>query len=426
MAVKVYTTNIEDIHFKKIYIGNIYVTGRGFKRIKYYHPKQVRFSGKYADHYEDYMKKIIQCYDEIADHINNILEEPKITKGDVLKEVGTRKVINEILDHSQIAVDKEKLSIAVNYNAIIIKIDYNFNRENEKIDFMIYPDYSEAKLVLKLVYLLLKGLKYNQILNVDVDDVVCEFVPPDVVIHKFDFKLPRDKYSRIRKENQEQLLFGLELEVYEPEYCEIVRYRKEYDRNYYLFAYAIDSLKRKYNLIFQKDSSVLFGELKTLPVTYEEAKNVLEDFEKIRMRFKNYFTGSKSLRAGFHIHFSRLSPEMEERVYHISTELFYKLDYDTIDKFFGREPNNYCQITTDGSERYRFINHTSDKTIELRSPTTSLSCKSLVDVLDFTKLLAELALDTSKTIEQAVDELFQFISSKIEENVNVNELANVS
>ncbi|MEM3420603.1 MAG: hypothetical protein QW806_10320, partial [Nitrososphaerota archaeon] len=353
-----------------------------------------------------------------------ILKEPQMTKEKVIKEVG----INKIIGYSRIKVDKERLLIEVIYNTIIIQIDYNFNRENDKINVMIYSENeNDSRMILKSLYFVLKGSKYNQILNVDVDDVVCEFVPLDVIIHKYDFQLARDKYFKVRKENKEKLLFGLELEVYEPEYYgTVVQYREGYDRNYYLFAYAIDSLKRKHNLIFQRDGSVLFGELKTLPVTYEEAKNVLEDFEKIRTRFKNYFTGSKSLKAGLHIHFSKLSHQMDDRVYYISTRLFYELDYDIINKFFGRGSNSYCQIITDRSERYRFINHTNDETIELRLPTTSLNCKNLVDVLDFTKLLAELALDTSKTIDQAVDELFKFISSKVEENVNVNELANVS
>lgn len=370
----------------------VYVFGVLFRVDGIFHkPENINFIGKNSDKYNRYRNRLGKIHDYLRKYVTEELMEDE--------NIVLYPIVNQYFRG-----DDYHILFSVNGSTIRLIV-----KENGEIEL---PNIRDMRLKNELVVSCLKqryGVS-NEKIDVEVLQDLNQFLPFYIIFspHRKYSSLYRDGYSAIRRSFDDGIIrFGLELEIDSDDAYDDI-----------LFCKAIKQFIDKHNLLFQSDSSVSFGELKTYPLMYEQAVDVLKDFELIRSVFSYAF---ESNRAGFHIHFSCYSENQREAAYQISRRLEQIMQPQEYNEFFGRHPNTYAKVNCDKYERRRYINLTNDVTIEVRIPTTANSCRSLLDVLEFVKMFAKFTTtsNSAKDYINSTTQLKEFIEQKIEKQENV-------
>lgn len=350
-----------------------------------YRPENIIFKGVANDKYNRYRDRLVKVYNHLIEYLDKIDDNINFTPYVIINQYFRQN------DYHIVLTDDS------NTRKVIIK-------ENGSIEV---PDVSNEDLRYNLIASCLSPFTNTSSNTVEVTVLkdLNQILPFYIIFssHSKYSRLIRQSYSAIRESFDDNIIrFGIEFEI-----------DTEDGRGDTYFRKSIKHLISKNNLVFQSDSSVCFGELKTFPLTYDEAISVLQDFEKLRNLFPQYF---RSNGAGMHIHFSCYSRKQRQNAEVISETLPIMITSQDFMKFFGRYPNEYAQITNDNRQRRRYINLSNYETIEVRIPTTATSCRSLLDVLEFVKMFSDYTVScrSNDDCQEAAQNLVNFIKQRIQ------------
>ncbi|MEM3420593.1 MAG: hypothetical protein QW806_10270, partial [Nitrososphaerota archaeon] len=351
-----------------------------------YKPENIIFKGVANEKYNRYRDRLVKVHNHLIEYIDKIDDNTNFTPYVIINQYFRQNDYHIVLTNDSVT------------GKVIIKEDGSIE----------VPDVSNEDLKYNLITSCLSPFTNvsSNTVEVTVLEDLNQILPFYIIFssHSKYSRLNRQSYSAIRESFDDNIIrFGIEFEIDAEDATDDTYFKK-----------SIKHLISKNNLVFQSDSSVSFGELKTFPLTYDEAVSVLQDFEKLRNLFPQYF---KSSGAGMHIHFSCYHPgRQRQNAEVISGTLSTITTNQDFMKFFGRYPNEYAQITDDVDQRRRYINLTNYETIEVRIPTTALSCKSLLDVLEFVKMFSDYTVScrSNDECQEAAQNLVNFIKQRIQ------------